>query len=428
MTNNRRSDDEHKSREGQPPVSPTTPETHSPHRIPRHERKSAAGETQPLPVKRAEPQPPAPSQRPSRYERYGRAEEWKPIEHETNAQPIAGIPDGLSKTGQEKSQHTPESAAATTHSHHEQLPSPTRHEAHKPSASREKSLVKRFRTAIIFMILGIVLLGIGLKLLPSGSQTPTSIFDQITVRSLVPISVIDYGVTQATPDIAEIKITLINSITPSEAAAFKEPSPISEYVAVLLPAGVHFSTCPNTGCVYSAEDEVSTWAKPIVLKVVPASNSQPLELRAIVYFFVKAHDFGETYDNVNASVTLPQVTYDGSGSAPTLAVNYYIPSAINYDWSSYQPEFLNNVRAVWAEPVTNTTNSSDEVQSKVVTGTDYTNQQRNTLYTFVAGVVIGLAGSALLVAVQEALHADDGTARRTKHSKTRKPDPSATNP
>src|ERR1022692_1600665 len=51
---------------------------------------------------------------------------------------------------------------------------------------------KKARIPIILTILGLALLGLSLKLLPSRNESPTPAYDQITVHSTVKISVIDY--------------------------------------------------------------------------------------------------------------------------------------------------------------------------------------------------------------------------------------------
>jgi hypothetical protein len=99
---------------------------------------------------------------------------------------------------------------------------------------------------------------------------------------------------------------------------------------------------------------------------------------------------------------LPQVQYKGPGS-PQFSVGYYIPSASSYDWSSFPALYANDIRAVWLEQLTN-----GQAFGRVAVGINYTNQQRDSLYTFIAGALVGIGGAALLSSVQEALHANDG--------------------
>ena len=97
-----------------------------------------------------------------------------------------------------------------------------------------------------------------------------------------------------------------------------------------------------------------------------------IDKQAIAYLFVKAHDFGETYNGVNASVALPQVQYNGPGS-PGIAIQYHIPSASSYDWSSFQTLFANDSYAVWPEQLTN-----GFVAGRDADGINFTNQEQRT--------------------------------------------------
>lgn len=62
--------------------------------------------------------------------------------------------------------------------------------------------------------------------------------------------------------------------------------------------------------------------------------------------FVKAHSFGETFNDVNASAAVPEVFLHNGAQTPTLGIQYDIPSASSYDWSAglvkTRPRFLAN--------------------------------------------------------------------------------------
>jgi len=121
---------------------------------------------------------------------------------------------------------------------------------------------------------------------------------------------------------------------------------------------------------------------------------------AFADFYVRAHSFGGTHNDVNASVVAPAVIYHGSGT-PTLLTQYNIPDAARYDWSVFPLDFASSTFATWSEPVT-----SGQISARVADGTDFANQGKDNYHTFLAGVILGLAGGALLTALQETLDAN----------------------
>jgi hypothetical protein len=78
----------------------------------------------------------------------------------------------------------------------------------------------------------------------------------------------------------------------------------------------------------------------------------------------------------------------------------------SYDWSSHPPATLSNSGAAWTEAVLpGSIYNSGDTAGRVASGIDHTGQANHDTKTFITGVLPGLAGGALLSAVQEALHA-----------------------
>jgi hypothetical protein len=122
---------------------------------------------------------------------------------------------------------------------------------------------------------------------------------------------------------------------------------------------------------------------------------------------VQAHHFGVTSDGVTAAAAIPEITFTGSKGAGLIAA-YRIQSASSYDWSSYPPFTLTNSGAVWHEAVLpGSIYNPADTAGRVASGINHTAQANNDTKTFIAGALLGLAGGALLSAVQEALHASD---------------------
>jgi len=99
---------------------------------------------------------------------------------------------------------------------------------------------------------------------------------------------------------------------------------------------------------------------------------------------------------------LPQVFLTNSSNQPTLVTTYAIPSGSSYDWTTLPPRWSNGNKVQWGEQI-----GSGGLDGIAVLGINQSNQAKDDTETFFAGALLGLAGAALLSAVQEALHAND---------------------
>jgi hypothetical protein len=116
--------------------------------------------------------------------------------------------------------------------------------------------------------------------------------------------------------------------------------------------------------------------------------------------FVKANSIGDTSNGVIADAAIPQVLCNNCVDT-VLETQYNIPSASSYDWSSFPTQFANGTYARWTEQV------NGVAGGRAAVGVNHANQANDDHKTFVTGALVGLAGGALLSAVQEALHAND---------------------
>ena len=85
-----------------------------------------------------------------------------------------------------------------------------------------------------------------------------------------------------------------------------------------------------------------------------------------------------------------------------LLVAYGVPSAANYDWSSFPTTVADNFVAVWQEDLIN-----GDIPARSAVGVNHAQQKSDENRTFLAGALLGLAGGAIVAATQEALHAND---------------------
>ena len=250
---------------------------------------------------------------------------------------------------------------------------------------------KKYRTAIILAAIGLVLFLVTVWLYPSTTQLPVPSFSTLGIQASQPVGIIQYEVDQVSSSIAEMKLSVelpVNAPLPPAGTTTVE-------LIVSPPIGVSFSTCPASTCV-SEPNGVSS--EKVLLAFHAHSNTNGTTGIAFADFFVRAHSFGGTYNDVNASVVAPEVVYHGSGT-PTLLTQYNIPDASSYDWSVFPAEFANATFATWNEPVI-----GGQISARVADGVDYANQSKDNYYTFLAGVILGAAGGAALAALQEVLN------------------------
>jgi hypothetical protein len=286
---------------------------------------------------------------------------------------------------------SPAPVTATPSSPHPQSQGPGRH----VSGEHRFPGWKKLWFPASLAILGLALIGAGFALFPSRSQYPPPAYNQITVHSTIPVSFVRYSVIQKSPVIDEVNVTIVDDIS--------GPSPKitgAGYIILRLPTRIHFRTCPRVLCDYDNADQTSVWAQAFRIKIIRIPSVGGFQATGGGSFFVKAHNLGETYNGVDAAAVLPQAQYQGPGS-PTLVTSYYIPSAGSYTWNS-PTTYANNARVVFGELMT-----GGQVSADLEVGTNKPSQQQDSDDIFLSGIVLGLAGAALLSAFQEFAHSKE---------------------
>lgn len=128
-----------------------------------------------------------------------------------------------------------------------------------------------------------------------------------------------------------------------------------------------------------------------------------------VYITVNVADYGTSFNGTTASVAIPTIDYIGSGT-PAVEAIYPIPSASSYDWSSLPTSRVTSSSAAWTGGMTRVgfgVHTTAYAPGQVAIGINHARQATDSNKTFVVGALLGLAGGAILSAVQEALHARD---------------------
>lgn len=273
---------------------------------------------------------------------------------------------------------------------------PTGPPASRP-AKRRRSW-KKILTPIVLALIGGGLVLFAVVLYRSPSEPFTVQFATLEVKSLSEVGKIVYTVTPESPSVTKISVEILLTF-----GTRGRPADISrQYVIVFLPPGVTFQTCPRGSCTFIRDQNQYEWYLPLNFKTVTSGVTKPTG-DALVNFFVRAHGFGYSFNTITALAAIPQIFYTGPGAAPTLTTTYdNAPTASSYDWSDFPPEASNSIGAVWDEPVV-----SGATQGRVAVGINHANQAKENNETFIAGALLGLAGGALVAAVQEALHPKD---------------------
>jgi hypothetical protein len=139
----------------------------------------------------------------------------------------------------------------------------------------------------------------------------------------------------------------------------------------------------------------STWAERLTFR--PENGAET----ATAHLFVKAHSFGIASNGISTSAAIPEVLYQGLGT-PFLLTLYQIPSASSYDWSASPTSVVTGTTAQWQQDV-----ASGDTPGRVAVGINHSAQTRDDIKIFIAGALLGIAGGAIIAAVQEAMHLRD---------------------
>jgi len=153
--------------------------------------------------------------------------------------------------------------------------------------------------------------------------------------------------------------------------------------------GCHLPSCRIQGTGITS---ASIWTDRLTFRPVNSAGT------ATADFFVKARSFGVTSNGVNATVVVPEVIYQGQGN-PILLTAYRLRSASSYDWSSSPAAAVTSTVATWQQDL-----ASGDTPGRAAVGIDHSAQTNDDIKIFIAGALLGIAGGAIIAAVQEAMH------------------------
>jgi hypothetical protein len=257
-------------------------------------------------------------------------------------------------------------------------------------AEHKRSRQRKILTPLVLAAFGLVLLLVAIWFYPSattGVSTPP--YSILHISTNVPVATIDLYIVQESPALAEMRVELTSDTPVSND---KETT-----LGVAIPSGTSFKGCPAFTCPFSPG--APFWISGLVFK--RACTLDGCVWAATANLFVNARSFGAAFNDVNATAAIPEVMYQGPGN-PNMQVTYDIPAAASYDWSSFPTLTVSNSTATWQVNLVN-----GESPGRTAVGINAAGQASHDTRTFVAGALLGLAGGAILSAVQEALHASD---------------------
>ena len=246
---------------------------------------------------------------------------------------------------------------------------------------------------IVLGALGLALLLISFLLYPRTTELPSPAFPRLALSTTFPVAFIDYTVVQVSPAVAEMKISVVlptGTLSPPLGA-----QPASLVVAP--PFGIGFRDCHLPACFVKGNGitSASVWAERLTFRPVNSAGT------ATADFFVNARSFGVTSDGVNASTAIPEVLYSGLGQ-PMMLILYHLRSASSYDWSNSQVALVTSTTAQWQQDV-----AGSDTPGRAAVGVDHAAQTSDDIKIFIAGALLGIAGGAIIGAVQETMHLSD---------------------
>lgn len=258
-----------------------------------------------------------------------------------------------------------------------------------PHQARRRRLV----TPLALALLGLALLLATVVVWPDDNQpaTPSSIY--MVISTSLPINLVKYDVMVLGPARYQIELLLQAPSVSSDSVAD---------VSIYLPRGWQFGSCTRIGfrgCrrapIASQQGYYPGSTGEWLMRVTGAS----LLREGYLDINIRGASFGYAANDLQESVAMPQIEFDSNVNCELAVVYQGLPDPQKFDWSAFPTDELTSGYASWIEQVTNGVEPG-----RVAVGIDHAAQSRNNLATFLAGALVGLAGAALIGAVQESLH------------------------
>jgi hypothetical protein len=255
------------------------------------------------------------------------------------------------------------------------------HDPQAPSAGwRWTVFYRKYRIAAFLLLPGLAGFAFAWMIYPHPSD----------VRQLSTPGIVDVIINTKTSN-DKIRYSVIRkaSITSITLTAFATPKAADGKLEVrlYLPHGPHFRSCNPPSCsnerYFPIYNDTLTYTKD----------------QAEITVQVNTSTLSGDANGEEAVAVLPNLSYKGEGQ-PSLGIQMTLAGANKYDWAPLPASDTNTYGASWDEQLVN-----GQVAARIVSGTNPTALQKTNRRTFEAGLLIGIAGGALIGGIQEALKA-----------------------
>lgn len=182
----------------------------------------------------------------------------------------------------------------------------------------------------------------------------------------------------------------------------------NNHLLLYLPPGVSPTSCRHPSCIIETR-KITAGPFRSVIVLNPAWRT-----RHKIRFSVTlgATHFAWDENGVEIEAQLPSVALLSTNSASTLLlVDYHMPDAQSYDWTNGPTDLKStwlvaNAFSQSATPTTGIESSLPASGPGSSSGVNGTAMRSDSVKTFAAGALLGLAGAALIGAIQEAISAE----------------------
>ncbi len=158
-------------------------------------------------------------------------------------------------------------------------------------------------------------------------------------------------------------------------------------------------------------------AKTGAVATMPLGSGDKGTTRAVT-LIIRNSSCGFAASREMALVQTPTVNYTSHHHTGTMLEIYYnVPAADNFEWS-VPPDSVGDRLASWNLSLSD----AQPTQAQTIVGTDSASQDQDNFDTFIAGVLLGVAGGAAIAVVQEVLHMLPETASHRRRGRQRSAD------
>ncbi len=262
------------------------------------------------------------------------------------------------------------------------------------------SRLRRFRTAIVLSIVFVLLVVVAYQLYPRRAPVSRPPLYSLVVRQYVPLTALQVEVTEKPAGHYHLMFTVVvgkdtGSATRSVSIAF-QPS-----VKVL-----HLSCVPSAACAATMRNGHQS----ITVRPRGFNNSPGAYYYTLPEITFVSTRFAWDANGLQLEATVPTVSVLGCpkgclGGSLRVQTIYAVVDGSSYTFTGGPPPSSVQPSSVaWTIPV------AQLATPNTVSATDLSAADRDTLKTFAAGAILGIAGGALVGAVQEFMDSEARTA------------------